>query len=199
MNEIQQALEAIRLADPAGLLHPEAVVEAAKDEASVLHSRFEWDDTKAAAAHRLAQAAHLIRVCVTVLPDSNAPVRVYASLPDDRGAPQGAGPRRPGGQAGREGRQVDGQEAQQQEGGGLVVKSTKVAPVNRLNSNGNGNGAHEGEAPAGPKTMTIAPPNMQTAAFVVEGTAPYVQNTDRRSTKWLGWRCLSRPGRARHG
>ena len=52
---IREALEAICRRD--GKLKPEAVVEAAKDPASPLHARFEWDDGKAAQEHRLWRRA----------------------------------------------------------------------------------------------------------------------------------------------
>lgn len=42
-------------------LHKEAVLADAKKASSPLHSYFEWDDTKAAHAHRLEQAGKLIR------------------------------------------------------------------------------------------------------------------------------------------
>lgn len=54
------ALKAI-LARDGGLLRPAAVVEAARDESSPLHSAFEWDDTEAARLFRLDQAQRLIR------------------------------------------------------------------------------------------------------------------------------------------
>lgn len=44
-----------------GVLTPNAVVDDAKDARSVLHEVFEWDDSKAAHAHRLEQARALIR------------------------------------------------------------------------------------------------------------------------------------------
>lgn len=43
-----------------GRLTPDAVVAHAKDEDSPLHECFEWDDSKAAHAHRLDQARSLI-------------------------------------------------------------------------------------------------------------------------------------------
>lgn len=82
---VYDALEAVRLADPLGLLRPEDVVEAARDEASVLHSHFTWDDTEAARKQRLAEARHLIRVTVTVLPNTSEPVRAFVSLSTERG------------------------------------------------------------------------------------------------------------------
>ena len=44
-----------------GRLDPVDVVEAARDPRSVLHNRFEWNDTEAAAKWRLEQARNLIR------------------------------------------------------------------------------------------------------------------------------------------
>lgn len=44
-----------------GRLTPEAVVEAASDPDSPLHSAFTWDDAEAAHQHRLDQARFLIR------------------------------------------------------------------------------------------------------------------------------------------
>lgn len=67
-----------------GVLLPEAVVERARDPESAMHDWFTWDDTEAAKAHRLWQARELIRVQVTVLPNTDTPTRVYVSLPRDR-------------------------------------------------------------------------------------------------------------------
>jgi hypothetical protein len=44
-----------------GALSPRAVVEAARDPDSPLHSEFEWDDSTAAEGFRLVQAGALIR------------------------------------------------------------------------------------------------------------------------------------------
>jgi hypothetical protein len=57
-----------------------AIVDAARDPASPLHRYFEWNDTTAAALHRVATAEQLIRrVRVTIIPaDDAAPVRVRA-------------------------------------------------------------------------------------------------------------------------
>lgn len=55
------------------------VVKKAAAPNSALHSYFEWNDTRAAEAHRLSQAGHLIR-CVAVViepePASEAPAAV---------------------------------------------------------------------------------------------------------------------------
>ena len=55
-----EALKAIMARD-GGLLRPAAVVDAARDESSPLHSAFTWDDTEAARLFRLDQAQRLIR------------------------------------------------------------------------------------------------------------------------------------------
>lgn len=47
--------------DSRGRVTPNIVIEAAKDPASILHSEFEWDDSKAAHLHRIDVARRLIR------------------------------------------------------------------------------------------------------------------------------------------
>lgn len=46
--------------DREGRLTPDLVVDAARDPEHPLHARFEWDDGKAAQAHRIATARRLI-------------------------------------------------------------------------------------------------------------------------------------------
>ncbi len=48
-----------------GIITPADLVEDAKKKSSPLHECFEWDDTTAAKAHRVSQAAHLLR-CIEV-------------------------------------------------------------------------------------------------------------------------------------
>ena len=69
-----------------GILSPEAVVEAAKNPNSALHTRFEWDNTKAAHQYRLWQARNLLRVVVEIIDDGaeKIPVNVFVSLTPDR-------------------------------------------------------------------------------------------------------------------
>ena len=57
-NEQQDALMAIAAS---GDLTPDRLVTEAADEASPLHSLFEWDDAKAAHSHRVATARAVIR------------------------------------------------------------------------------------------------------------------------------------------
>ena len=82
--------ELLRLAKQnGGMLSPEAVVESARSERSILHPHFEWSNTKAAELYRLQQARTLIRVVVDVVtvPGSGKPiaVRTFCSLRGDRG------------------------------------------------------------------------------------------------------------------
>jgi hypothetical protein len=56
---IGEELDRIAAAN-AGKLTPKATVAAAADPANPLHPHFEWDDARAAHAHRLHQARHLI-------------------------------------------------------------------------------------------------------------------------------------------
>lgn len=81
---IKQELEALAEANN-GLLFPEKVVEFAKDSTTALHSRFEWDDTEAAAKYRIWQARQLIKVTVNILPnESETEYQVFVSLKSDR-------------------------------------------------------------------------------------------------------------------
>jgi hypothetical protein len=82
-NEIVQELELVRIRC-GGVLKAESVVEYARDPNTALHDRFEWDDTEAARQHRIWQARELIRVSVTVLPNTTTQTRAYVSLQSDR-------------------------------------------------------------------------------------------------------------------
>ena len=75
-----------------GELKAEDVVEAAKPRSSVLHDRFEWNDSEAAQQYRLWQARQLIRVTVQMLGSGEDAVlsRVFVSLTTDR-AEEGGG------------------------------------------------------------------------------------------------------------
>lgn len=68
-----------------GLLKPEMVVDAARQEASPLHEYFEWDDTEAGRRYRILQATRLIRVSVTLIGgDRPEVIRAFVSLKPDR-------------------------------------------------------------------------------------------------------------------
>lgn len=83
IKPIMLELETIRH-NAGGILYPKDVVSFAEDESTALHNQFEWDDTKAAYAHRIWQARHLIRTCIIVLPSTNKPIEAYVSLKADR-------------------------------------------------------------------------------------------------------------------
>lgn len=66
-----------------GEFTPADVVEAARPKKSPMHNCFEWDDTKAAEAHRLNQARHMvqrIRVVVKTERSDARPVKAYHSV-----------------------------------------------------------------------------------------------------------------------
>lgn len=76
-----------------GVLQPETVVAAASDPDSPLHAQFEWDDTKAAAEHRLWQARTLIRRVIVEYekaPGERAEHQLFVSITTDR-AKEGGG------------------------------------------------------------------------------------------------------------
>lgn len=75
---IREVLETIA-AEHGGNLTPEMVVEFARPKDSPLHKHFEWNNQKAAAEFRLAQAGMLIRrVKVTYEPTEGREIRVRA-------------------------------------------------------------------------------------------------------------------------
>lgn len=76
-----------------GMLHAADVVESARNPQSILHSRFQWDDSVAAEHYRLFQARQLIRVVVTYIGDDQAGklTRAYVSLTPDRTRAAGGG------------------------------------------------------------------------------------------------------------
>lgn len=67
-----------------GLLHAEAVVKFAQDRRTALHSAFEWDESFAAHQYRINQARELIRITVTILPQTNKPINAFVSIRSDR-------------------------------------------------------------------------------------------------------------------
>lgn len=80
-------LERIRKQSRTGKLSAKAVVDAARDRNSPLHSKFTWDDRKCGQLYRLEQARKLISVFI----ESEGPAQympVYVSLVQDR---QGSG------------------------------------------------------------------------------------------------------------
>ena len=77
--DIREALEGIR--KKYGRLTPSLTVKVAKHPDSILHTRFEWDDSKAAHEHRLWQARQLISTNVIRVPVTDKLVRAYIHVP----------------------------------------------------------------------------------------------------------------------
>jgi len=85
MKENRTIAELKRIAEEnGGILKPEVVVEEARPKSSPIHSRFTWDDSKAAHEHRLWQARQLIRVVVEVIEGVKGRHEVFVSLSSDR-------------------------------------------------------------------------------------------------------------------
>lgn len=82
--EIQKEFERLMKQDPDGLLKPEAVIEAAESPTHPLHSRFEWDDSRAAQLYRIQQARHIIASFEIEIPQLEVKVRALTSLDVDR-------------------------------------------------------------------------------------------------------------------
>ena len=81
---IGEALDSIRV-ESGGQLHPKMVVEGARDPKSVLHSHFEWNDAKAAEAHRMDQARALIRSIRVIDEDDDRARPAFLSIRADDG------------------------------------------------------------------------------------------------------------------
>ena len=66
------------------------IVEASQPEDAPLHTAFEWDDARAATAHREDQARHIIRHInvVNVQNPERPPTRAFVSVHDDEGDQQ---------------------------------------------------------------------------------------------------------------
>jgi hypothetical protein len=81
--------ELAHLEEKHGILRAEDVVRYAKRPSSAMHTRFTWDEARAAHKCRLMEARKLIALYVIVLPTKKAPVRAHVSLLRDRGQPGG--------------------------------------------------------------------------------------------------------------
>ena len=76
--------------DADGALHPKDVVVDARKPTSPLHHLFEWDDRKAAIAHRLHQAREVITaIVVRVSPTDETTTRAYVQQETDYEAGDG--------------------------------------------------------------------------------------------------------------
>jgi hypothetical protein len=73
---VGERLEALRV-DAEGELAPADVVSDARRPDSPLHAFFEWNDRKAAIAHRATEADKLVRAVVVIVPDGDAPVPAF--------------------------------------------------------------------------------------------------------------------------
>lgn len=80
-EKIKAALEQIAAAN-GGTLRPADVVNAARDPAHPLHERFQWDDAKAAEAHRLDQARSLIKSVKVEITTTTRRIRAVAYVHD---------------------------------------------------------------------------------------------------------------------
>ena len=71
-----------------GICSPYAVVKYAKNPKTLLHSKFTWDDDKAAFEYRLWQARRIISLELMVIENEKLKepisIRMYHSLPEDR-------------------------------------------------------------------------------------------------------------------
>lgn len=68
-----------------GVLKVEDVLKEARDETSILHRHFEWDDSEAAEQYRKQQARALIQRCkISLVETDPIRVRAFVSLPADR-------------------------------------------------------------------------------------------------------------------
>lgn len=75
-QRVGEALERLRL-EAGGVLAAQDVVACARNSASPLHKFFQWDDRKAAVAHRIEQARELVRAVVVIVPDGDGPVPAF--------------------------------------------------------------------------------------------------------------------------
>ena len=85
MKDVRVTNELKRIAaQNGGTLKADAVVDVARDPRSVLHKYFEWNNSKAAEAHRIWQARQLISVSVEYIGDSKVATPLFVSLSIDR-------------------------------------------------------------------------------------------------------------------
>lgn len=86
-DALRDELEQIK-SQHGGLLRPIDIIAWAKAHPkSALHTRFEWDNTKAAHEYRLEQARRIIRVQVTTI--ASVDTRMFVSVKEQRKLPEG--------------------------------------------------------------------------------------------------------------
>ena len=84
-SEIKAALEALAAGNN-GKVNPRDVLVAARNETSVLHKAFTWDDSKAGERYRLQEARALLqRYRIRIVEGDKTTVRAFVSLTDERG------------------------------------------------------------------------------------------------------------------
>lgn len=83
-KKIKAELEKVRR-KCGGTVPAQAVVDFARNSKTALHSRFTWNNTKAAELYRLEQARRIIRVYANILTEDRPDlvVRDYVRLPSD--------------------------------------------------------------------------------------------------------------------
>ena len=86
----QAAEELERIREQRGALTPEIVVDESRDEDSVLHKCFQWDDTKAAALYRAEQARTLIGNIKVVITNTEikGTFRAFVNVSTVEGSPR---------------------------------------------------------------------------------------------------------------
>lgn len=82
------------LSESSGGLTARRLLEESRDENALMHNCFEWDDTKAAEAHRISQARYMIRTCVCTIVDDGGEkksedVRAFVSVSETKHAERG--------------------------------------------------------------------------------------------------------------
>lgn len=69
-----------------GLLDPVKVVDYARNPQTLLHKKFQWDDSVAAEQYRIWQARQIIRLeLVVVKEDKKGKVRILSSVTEEKG------------------------------------------------------------------------------------------------------------------
>lgn len=87
---VRAALEALTAENDEVLL-PDAIVAAAKKKDSVLHPLFEWNDSKAAHAHRIDQARALVRTIKIDITTETTTVQTVAYIRNPDAEPEDQG------------------------------------------------------------------------------------------------------------
>lgn len=72
-NHIQELMD-----KKGGEITPEDVLKSAKSKKSKIHDCFEWDDTKAAHAHRVTQARYILRKVTVIIKNDEEEIETRA-------------------------------------------------------------------------------------------------------------------------